>query len=49
MKANRLSGTIFNQFYISNPDRKPMKPLPPNLEKHIKAIEDEHQQKLQAE
>lgn len=26
-----------------------MKPLPPNLEKHIKALEDGHKRKLESE
>uniref|UniRef100_A0A7S3CKE6 Uncharacterized protein n=1 Tax=Strombidium rassoulzadegani TaxID=1082188 RepID=A0A7S3CKE6_9SPIT len=41
-----LHGTIYNQFYRFNPETKPMKPLPRNLESQIERLEREQRSKL---
>ena len=52
MASNKLAGvkgTFFNQFYIQNPDRHPMKPWAANLDAQIRELEKKRQERLKAE
>ena len=39
-KADRLTGTLYNQFYSTNPEASPIKPLPSNIEEQISNLEN---------
>ena len=40
-----LTGTIYNQFYKPNPEHKPMRPLPINLENQLSHLETQYKSK----
>lgn len=40
-----LTGTIYNQFYKINPERKPMRPLPANIDDQLNHLETQYQSK----
>ena len=39
-RPDRLTGTLYNQFYSTNPEASPVKPLPINIEDQIVNLEN---------